>query len=285
MSRSRSRNVAVGHALLVGGVLSILSTRSTQAQAQDPESPRRIADSSGSMPSETTPTPVRSDFDPYRIQRIELTAVDQSISDRGPLDAGLRWIPSGLRLPTGYDQVYTREDGGFWRADGGLVATFQQSVYVSTRSGLAADIPASTVFVIGGVPMGSEPGHGRLLAVDPLDPTSIPPVGPVTMVPDELHEITAAPGDHPARFGFGPGYRMTWTTDEVPGGPPVDRTRFQEDATYRAGRLAAMLSHWRNADLSPLRGIPNPSPLEAPTDPGGESDPIPPEAASPDPGS
>ena len=252
--------------------------------AQDSEAPRRIAGPADPRPSETSASTVRPDFDPYAVQQIELTAVEQSIADRGPLDAGLRWMPSGLRLPTGYDQVYTREGGGFWRADGGLVAKFQQSVYVPTRSGLAVDIPASTVFVIGGVPLGSEPGHGRLLAVDPLDPTSIPPVAPSTMVPDEHHHLRAVPGDHLARFGFGPGYRIAWATEDPPASDRPVRTRFQDDASYRDGRLAAMLAHWRHATRPSVTESRGSSGHEDPRDP--EGDPprsSPAAAASPDP--
>ena len=281
--RSRSRTAVLGPLLVAGTLVAVDATPSAHGQESEP--PRRIAASSDAASAEPRATPVRSDFDPYQVQRIELDAVEQSIADRGPLDAGLRWTPSGLRLPTGYDQVYSREGGGFWRGDGGLVATFQQSVYVSTRSGIAADIPASTVFVIGGVPMGSESGHGRLLAVDPLDPGSIPPMIPATMVPDERHQPRAEPGDHPARFGFGPGFRMVWKTDEVPRAAGDAGTRFQQDEAYRAGRLATMLAHWRNADASSVRRTPSASAPEARTDPAGVSRPIPPAAAPPDPGS
>ncbi len=282
-ARSRSRPSRLGLALLAGGLVAIGAT--PRVRAQDSPPPRRIAPSPNTTQAAPRTTPVRSDFDPHRIRIVELDAVEQSIADRGPLDAGLRWMPSGLRLPTGYDQVYTREGGGFWRADGGLVATFGQSVYVPTRSGVAADIPASTVFVIGGVPMGSEPGHGRLLAVDPLDPASIPPTTPVVMVPDELHEPRAEPGDHPTRFGFGPGFRMNWKTDEAPRTTRDLGARFQEDETYRAGRLARILRHWRDAGPSSVRPTPIPSGPEARKDRAGGSRPIPPAAVSSDPGS
>ena len=220
------------------------------------EAPLRRISGPGQRNPASVGSPVVSDFDPLEVKRIDLHAVEQSISDRGALDASLRWIPSGLQLPTGYDQVYRREDGGFWRADGGLVAAFSQSVYVPTRSGLAVEIPASTLFVIGGVPMGAEPGHGRLLAADPMNLGSIPPIYPVTMVPDERHRIQAIPGDRRARFGFGPGYRISsearaLLNDEVPASSTTGESRFQTDEAYRGRRVDRLLTLWRQGRINP----------------------------------
>ena len=103
------------------------------------------------------------------VRSVDLRPVDQTVADRGPLDGGLRTVEFGLQMPSGYRQVFARSGGGFMRADGGLVATFPQSIYVATQQGVLPDIPASTVFVIGGVPMGAEPGHGRILPLNPLD--------------------------------------------------------------------------------------------------------------------
>lgn len=179
---------------------------------------------------------------------VDLRAIEPWVADRGPLDASLRWVPTGLRLPTGYDQVFRLGDGGLMRADGGLAATFDRSVYQATQWGAVPMIPASTLFVIGGVPMGAEPGHGRLLAVDPLDPGAVPSPTPPTATPDAAHVPTATPGDRLRRFGYGPGHRIA---DRVDGGIDAEMrrpgSRFTLDVDYRSARLAARLDAWREA--------------------------------------
>lgn len=182
-----------------------------------------------------------------QVVSVDLRAIEPSISDRGPLDASLRWIPAGLRLPTGYDQVFRLDNGGLMRADGGLVATFEQSIYQSTRSGIAPTIPASTLFVIGGVPLGTEPGHGRLLAVDPLDPGAIPTVTPPASTPDAAYRSSATPGDRLRRFGYGAGHRISdRASGDVESTSVESGSRFTTDAGYRARRLAARFISWRN---------------------------------------
>lgn len=235
---------------------------------------RRIADADGIAVDDgpgagSGQSPVRTTFDPMQVRSVDLRAVEQSIDDRGPLDLSLRWVESGLRMPAGYDQVFALETGGYWRADGGLVARFSQSVYRSTRSGPMPDIPASTVFVIGGVPMGLEPGHGRLLAVDPLDPAQPPGLSMPTSVPDEWHSPSAVPGDRLVRFGFGPGYRVPVRVDPPGFQPRPSRPRFHLDRDYREDRLHRILSHWRTADA-----ICSPTPPEtlSPVDSGSEED-------------
>ena len=242
--------------LTIGG---LLISGPAVAKAEPPvseEAPLRRISGPGQTAPGSVGSPVVSDYDPLEVRRIDLHAVEQSISDRGPLDASLRWVPSGLQLPTGYDQVYRRDGGGFWRADGGLVAAFNQSVYIPTRGGLAVEIPASTVFVIGGVPMGAEPGHGRLLAADPMNPGSVPSIFPATMVPDEHHRIQAIPGDRMARFGFGPGHRISSEVrpslkDEVQATGDAGESRFRADEDYRGDRVDRLLALWRRGRINP----------------------------------
>lgn len=220
---------------------------------------RRIADVDG-RPVDDPPLVVqtagnRTDFDPLEVRRIDLRVVEATIGDQGALDLSLRQVPQGLRLPTGYDQVFAGDAGGFWRADGGLVARFNQSIYMSTKYGLIPDIPASTVFIIGGVPMGGEPGHGRLLAVDPLDPGLVPPLFAPTAVPDEWHAPSAVPGDRLERFGFGPGFRIPARADaSTDAGTGL--ARFQEDGEYRAARIGRLISYWRAAGRSDAVDVP-----------------------------
>ena len=158
-----------------------------------------------------------------------LTPVEQTVGDRGPLDASLRKVDQGLALPAGYRFVYRREDGGMMRANGGLVAVFPQSIYVPTRRGLVPDVPPGTRFVIGGLPMGEEPGHGRLLAIDPMRPDEVPPA-------TRSAEVEA--GSRPDDVGFGPGYRVVRAVE-----PEFDSglARFQLDEDYRRRRLKRLV--------------------------------------------
>lgn len=245
-------------AVLVVIALPSLAPAAPQAAPQpvpadgEPLRLRRIADADGRPVDDPPPVVIpgrnRADFNPLEVRRIDLQVVEATIGDLGALDLSLRQVPAGLRLPTGYDQVYAGNEGGFWRANGGLVARFDQSIYMSTKYGPVPDIPASTVFIIGGVPMGGEPGHGRLLAVDPLDPGLIPALFAPTSVPDEWHAPSAVPGDRLQRFGFGPGFRVP-ARAEADRGVVTGRARFQEDVDYRAARIGRLLSHWMKAGL------------------------------------
>jgi hypothetical protein len=208
------------------------------------EVPRRI----GSL-SETTARPAKAEAPTEDIRRIDLRAVEARTADRGPLDASLRRVEPGLQLPTAYEQVYQLDRGGFMRANGGLAATFDQSVYQPTARGEMPLIPASTVFVIGGVPLGNERGHGWLLGVDPLDPAAVPRPFAPTATPDDAYTPSATPGDRWRRFGFGAGYRMTDRVDPEghEGGVDTSGSRFLRDDDYRALRLADRLTAWRSA--------------------------------------
>ena len=154
-----------------------------------------------------------------------LTPVEQTVGDQGPLDGSLRLVDRGLALPAGYRFVYRREDGGMMRANGGLVAVFPKSIYVPTQRGLIPDVPPGTRFVIGGLPMGEESGHGRLLAVDPMRPGDLPPA------PGSSDVKSQPPSEN---VGFGPGYRVV--RDAL---PDFDSglARFQLDEDYRRRRL------------------------------------------------
>ncbi|MCP4837383.1 MAG: hypothetical protein GY895_21770 [Phycisphaera sp.] len=238
----------------------------TAPAAVEPLQLRRIADADG-RPVDDAPVVVqaageRIDFDPLEVRRVDLRVVEATIGDQGALDLSLRQVPQGLRLPTGYDQVFAGNTGGFWRADGGLVARFNQSIYMATKYGPIPDIPASTVFIIGGVPMGGEPGHGRLLAVDPLAPGLVPPLLAPTAVPDEWHSPSAVPGDRLERFGFGPGFRVPARAD-ADADVGTGLARFQEDGEYRAGRIGRLIAYWRAAGRSAAADVP---PVVSPLD-------------------
>jgi len=255
---------------ITGAVAACLGV-ATPATAQDP--PRRIGLVPGSIEARTPDPAVPGD-----VRRLDLNAVEARTADRGPLDASLRWVQPGLELPSGYRQVYRLRGGGFMRADGGLAATFDQSVYQATKWGDVAVIPASTVFVIGGVPLGIEPGHGRLLAVDPLDPGAVPPPFAATATPDDARPPTATPGDRRRRFGFGAGYRMPDRVDPEghEGGVDTSGSRFLRDDRYRAARLASRLESWRARQGAASTVSPSPradSTTDASPTPGAEASP------------
>jgi hypothetical protein len=218
---------------------------------------------------------------PDQVLSLQLKPVEQGIADRGPLDGGLRSIDLGLQLPSGYRQCFERPGGGFMRADGGLVAMFHQSIYVQTREGLLPDIPASTIFVIGGVPLAAEIGHGRLLPVDPLDPGRGPSAAEVfapRVAPDEAWVVSATPGDRIRRFGYGPGYRVAASARPDPvvevehhlveprdAGESIAlragdsnrntsrlQSRFFEDSSYRRDRMRSLAASCTEA-IAPRR--------------------------------
>lgn len=253
------------------------------------EPPVRTADAEpkflGSMSEARARGRSRPEIGSEPVRSIDLRPVDQAVADRGPLDGALRTIEFGLQMPSGYRQVFARPGGGFMRADGGLVATFPQSIYVPTRQGMLPDVPASTVFVIGGVPMGVEPGHGRILPVNPLDLGE----GPLPM--DADRPMPGAPGASPptasplgqaTRLGYGPGYRIPVKADgarrraetRADRGAKAVRwrsCRFLEDEAYRREQLR------RIADEVIRR--PSSASTKAAADPGhprSDSDPDPP---------
>jgi hypothetical protein len=249
------------------------------------------------------PRSVARRYVPNQVLSLDLRPVEQGIADRGPLDGGMRSIDSGLQMPSGYRQCFERPGGGFMRADGGLVATFDQSIYVQSRDGLLPDIPASTTFVIGGVPLAAEVGHGRLLPVDPLDPGRAPSAVEAfapRVAPDEAWVVTAKPGDRIRRFGYGPGYRVAAEARPDPvldserhrAEPPdvtrgragdvqrsFDRgaargpSRFFEDSSYRRDRMQALADslnrgirsvHSEDPVASTTEGIDSDRPRSAP---------------------
>ena len=186
-----------------------------------------------------------------------LEVVDQAVSDRGPLDVSLRQRESGLALPTGFRKVYRLpgEESGFgvgdrtsdrlMRANGGMAAVYEQSIYLQTEQGILPDVPASTTWVIGGIPLASEPGHGMLLPIDPLNIGRLP----------QFRRNANPPA--PARVsGERAGFRVgTWvsaqgegklsecTANQAP--PKSSGCRFLDDRAYRAARLQSLVNSTR----------------------------------------
>ena len=179
-----------------------------------------------------------------------LSVVDQTVGDLGPLNLSLRKPEAGIALPTGFRKVFriesdseTGSDGRLMRANGGLAAVFDQSVYVRTEEGILPDIPASTTWVIGGLPLGGESGHGMLLPIDPLDLARLPQR---RSMPPLL--VTQVAGSH---AGFGPGARIPAAAGPAAAdfsfvqGDGKPQSRFLHDRAYRASRMQKLLEATR----------------------------------------
>lgn len=179
-----------------------------------------------------------------------LSVVDQTVGDLGPLNLSLRKPEAGMAMPTGFQKVYriesdseTGSDGRLMRANGGLAAVFDQSVYLRTEQGILPDIPSSTTWVIGGIPLGGESGHGMLLPIDPLDMARLPRRRALPPVP-----VTQVAGSH---AGFGPGARIPAAAGPGSGDDLVGQgdgripSRFLHDRGYRASLMQKLLESAR----------------------------------------
>ena len=190
-----------------------------------------------------------------------LSVVDQTVGDLGPLNLSLRKPEAGIALPTGFRKVFrieseseTGSDGRLMRANGGLAAVFDQSVYLRTEQGILPDIPASTTWVIGGLPLGGESGHGMLLPVDPLDLARLPQRRSMSALP-----VTQVAGSH---AGYGPGARIPAAAGPGAGdfsfvqGDGKSRSRFLHDRAYRASRMQKLLEAARERLMNQAKNPP-----------------------------
>lgn len=80
--------------------------------------------------------------------------IDQGYEDTDALRTSIRVEPIDLRRPAGFGQVYRvpGDPTAFSRTDGAVTAVFDRGAYVRTPQGVMPDIPAGTVFYIGGLP-------------------------------------------------------------------------------------------------------------------------------------
>ena len=88
-----------------------------------------------------------------------LEPVQQGTVDANPLAAPASVQPLDLRLPSGFDRVFhvvepwrSSLNQRYARTSGALTAVFPRSQYTPTRDGVVPEIPAGTVFYIGGLP-------------------------------------------------------------------------------------------------------------------------------------
>lgn len=88
-----------------------------------------------------------------------LEPIEQGTTDANPLAAPARVQPLDLRLPLGFDRIYRVVEPGrsamnqrYARSSGAITAVFPRSQYTPTRDGVIPEIPAGTVFYLGGLP-------------------------------------------------------------------------------------------------------------------------------------
>lgn len=134
-----------------------------------------------------------TDFDP----------VEASVADVSVLSTSLRVQEIGLDPGTGFTQVYQVPGvpGAHFRANGGLFAVFDQSVYLSWNGMNFPEVPPSTTFYIGtpdflklrteaGPSEDSSPPSRRRTEPGASGPKPgygfVPPTGAVNQGPDDL---------------------------------------------------------------------------------------------------
>lgn len=96
---------------------------------------------------------------PAPLREPPLEPVQQGTVDANPLAAPASVQPLDLRLPLGFDRVYRVVEPGrsmlnqrYARSSGAITAVFPRSQYTPTRDGVVPEIPAGTIFYIGGLP-------------------------------------------------------------------------------------------------------------------------------------
>ncbi|MAJ47978.1 MAG: hypothetical protein CBC35_12045 [Planctomycetes bacterium TMED75] len=159
--------------------------------------------------------------------------VEASVADVSVLSTSLRVEERGLDPGTGFTQVYQVPGvpGAHFRANGGLFAVFDQSVYLSWNGMNFPEVPPSTTFYIGAPEFlrvqkstgssedsspsrqritepgarGSQPGYGF-----------VPPASAMAQRPDALpaEALSAAQSEELLpRFHTDPGYRSRRLTE------------------------------------------------------------------------
>lgn len=81
----------------------------------------------------------------------DLIPVHQGCEDVSPLGRSLECPRTDFRAPADFERVYRspQQDGRFYRIEGGLVASFPESIYVHGDNGRRPIVPPGTVFSIG----------------------------------------------------------------------------------------------------------------------------------------
>ena len=169
--------------------------------------------------------------------------VEASVADVSVLSTSLRVEERGLDPGTGFTQVYQVPGvpGAHFRANGGLFAVFDQSVYLSWNGMSFPEVPPSTTFYIGA------PEFLRSQKAAGFSVDSSPP---------NQHRVQ--PGASGSRPGYGfvpPTSALDQERDELSADLPAEPRseqllpRFHTDPSYRSRRLTEIRLLHRAAGL------------------------------------
>ena len=188
-------------------------------------------------------------------EAVEFDPVEASVADVSVLATSLRIEDPGLAPGTGFKQVYQvpGSTSAHFRANGGLFAVFDQSVYLSWNGFSFPEVPPSTTFYIGAPDfLVNQPG----MSVN-TTPGVAGAVSPSSLRKDG--RSFGEPGDRP-------GYGYVPSTDSSQSLPAIDPTnkessgdlaedvlpRFHTDPDYRRRRLMEIRRKCEAAGPNPL---------------------------------
>ena len=186
---------------------------------------------------------------------VDFEPVEASVADVSVLATSLRIEDPGLAPGTGFKQVYQvpGSSTAHFRANGGLYAVFDQSVYLSWNGMSFPEIPPSTTFYIGtpGFLM-NQPGEMR------TEPTSIKGAASPSGVRRDGRS-TGEPGDRPG-YGYVPPTDSARSLVEnssdqaLASGDSFEPAlpRFHTDPDYRSRRLLEIRRKCAASSSNPL---------------------------------
>lgn len=180
---------------------------------------------------------------PAPLREPPLEPVQQGTIDANPLAAPSNVQPLDLRLPLGFDRVYRVVEPGrsmlnqrYARSSGALTAVFPRSQYTPTRDGVVPEIPAGTVFYIGGLP-------------DDIFSSPPPSIRRGPTYVDRA--VRAVPGNaQPADL---PGERTSRSADRVTQRDVIERpvpVSIMTDEAYRQARIGELIERASGAPRS-----------------------------------
>jgi hypothetical protein len=197
--------------------------------------------------------------DTVNVGGVNWKPVDQGYADRGPLSFSLRDTRVDLRQPMGFDRVYQIDGkpslfGGaptssdyYMRMSGGLTAVFPRSSYTNTPQGAHANIPAGTVFSIGG-PI------AQIVSSAQPDKSNAPKKVPSSRIDQSAPKTTPASASQPAAQPAPDKARQDKSVNTTPPPPPAkepDKAPAPRLAPPTSVSLAGSL--WNNEALRKQR--------------------------------
>jgi hypothetical protein len=180
-------------------------------------------------------------------------AVEPTVGDLGPLNTGGRVMPVDMRAASNFDRLYKldvkprffgdRSLGEYYmRRSGAVAAIFPRSSYRMVRGGLAAEVPAGTIFSLGGdlgrlIQAPPPPPRRNIFSAQALSPQPQERAGNPNRVDYRVPQSPTAPPAPPARPGQ-PRNRSHLVYPEER--EPLPRSIWY-DERYRHERISALL--------------------------------------------